>query len=102
MKSNVNEECLKRKRLKDLDVIVLDNSIRESTVGQLRGHTLENKWKIFDEVVRIKTLNRSSMRNRGMAFNPLFIIPDFYFHFPNELSYGYLRFGGNGKIPLGR
>ena len=51
IKSNVNEECLKRKRLKDLDVIVLDNSIRESTVGQLRGHTLENKWKIFDEVV---------------------------------------------------
>ena len=56
IKSNVNEECLKRKRLKDLDVIVLDNSIRESTVGQLRGHTLENKWKIFDEVVRIETL----------------------------------------------
>ena len=56
IKSNVNQECLKRKRLKDLDVIVLDNSIRESTVGQLRGHTLENKWKIFDEVVRIETL----------------------------------------------
>ena len=56
IKSNVNEESLKRKRLKDLDVIVLDNSIRESTVGQLRGHTLANKWKIFDEVVRIKTL----------------------------------------------
>ena len=56
IKSNANQECLKRKRLKDLDVIVLDNSIRESTVGQLRGHTLENKWKIFDEVVRIKTL----------------------------------------------
>ena len=23
-------------------------------------------------------------------------------HFPKELSYGYLRFEGNGKIPLGR
>ena len=56
IKSDVNQECKKRTRLKDLDVIVLDNSIRESTVGQLRGHTLENKWKIFDEVVRIKTL----------------------------------------------
>ena len=26
-----------------------------------------------------------------MASNPLFIIPDFFFHFPNELCYGYLR-----------
>ena len=23
-------------------------------------------------------------------------------HFPKELSYGYFRFEGNGKIPLGR
>ena len=37
-----------------------------------------------------------------MASNPLFIIPDFVLHFPNELSYGYLRFEGNGKIPLER
>ena len=37
-----------------------------------------------------------------MASNPLFIIPDFFLHFPNELGYGYLRFEGNGKIPLGR
>ena len=46
--------------------------------------------------------DRSSRRKRGMASNPLFIIPDFFLHFPNELSYGYLRFKGNGKIPLGR
>ena len=37
-----------------------------------------------------------------MASNPLFIILDFFLHFPKELSYGYLRFEGNGKIPLGR
>ncbi|XP_038047834.1 uncharacterized protein LOC119721951 [Patiria miniata] len=36
--------------LRDLDIFVLDNSIRESTVGQLRGHTLESKWKIYNEV----------------------------------------------------
>ena len=36
----------KRQRLKDLDFIVIDNSIRESTVGQLRSHTLENKKAI--------------------------------------------------------
>ena len=44
------EEELKRCRLRELDLIVLDNSLRESTVGQLRGHTLENKWKIYNEV----------------------------------------------------
>ena len=40
----------KRERLKNLDVFVLDNSIRESTVGQLRSHTLENKIQIYEEV----------------------------------------------------
>ena len=38
--------------------------------------------------------NRSSKRKRGIAAsNPLFIIPEWgFFHFPNKLSYGYLRF----------
>lgn len=36
--------------LRDLDVFILDNSIRESTVGQLKGHTLESKWEIYNEV----------------------------------------------------
>ena len=44
-----NEE---QKTLRDLDCFVLDNSLRESTVGALRGHTLENKFKIFEEVKR--------------------------------------------------
>ena len=52
-------------------------------------------------VVKLR-FNRSSRRKRGMASNPLFIIPDFFLHFPNELCYGYPRFEGNGKIPLGR
>ena len=43
--------------------------------------------------------NRLSRRKRGMASNPLFIIPDFFCTFQ---SYGYLRFEGNGKILLGR
>ena len=42
----------KLKILRELDCFVLDNSLRESTVGQLRGHTLENKWKIYEEVKR--------------------------------------------------
>ncbi|KAJ7381110.1 hypothetical protein OS493_004708 [Desmophyllum pertusum] len=32
---------------------VLDNSLRESTVGQLRGHTIENKWKIYNEIKKV-------------------------------------------------
>ena len=39
----------KRKVLRELDLFVLDNSIRETTVGALRGHTLENKIKIYQE-----------------------------------------------------
>ena len=50
---DIRLESQKRSRLKELDLMVLDNSIRESTVGQLRGHTLENKWKIYDEVYTI-------------------------------------------------
>lgn len=49
---NIAQEKRKRARLKDLDLIVLDNSLRESTVGQLRGHTLENKRKIYQEVTK--------------------------------------------------
>ena len=44
------EQNEKWRVLQELDLFVLDNSIRESTVGQLRGHTLENKMKIYDEV----------------------------------------------------
>lgn len=40
----------REERLKNLDLFVLDNSLRETTVGQLRGHTIENKWKIYNEV----------------------------------------------------
>ena len=40
VKKDIAEKCQKRKTLREVDLIVLDNSIRESTVGQLRGHTL--------------------------------------------------------------
>jgi hypothetical protein len=46
----------------------------------------------------------STRRKRGIASNPLFIGPEFFLHFPNKLSYGYLRFEGNGtsqkKFPI--
>jgi hypothetical protein len=50
----VNEEIEfiseKRKALRNNELFVLDNSLRESTVGQLRGNTIENKWEIYEEV----------------------------------------------------
>ncbi|XP_052271762.1 uncharacterized protein LOC127872468 [Dreissena polymorpha] len=42
----------------DLDLFVLDNSIRESTVGQLRGHTIKDKWEIFNEITKCGFRNR--------------------------------------------
>jgi len=39
--------------LRNLDLFVLDNSIRESSVGALSGHTLENKWAIYNEVKKL-------------------------------------------------
>ena len=43
MNEDFREQNEKLKQLKELDLFVLDNSLRESTVGQLRGHTIENK-----------------------------------------------------------
>ena len=40
----------KRERLQTMDFFLLDNSIRESTVGQLRSHTIENKKAILEQV----------------------------------------------------
>ena len=45
-----DEKRAQQKILRELDCFVMDNSLRESTVGQLKGHTLEDKWKIFKEV----------------------------------------------------
>ncbi len=50
VRASIAIEEQKRQRLRNLDCIVLDNSLRESTVGQLRGHTLENKLKIYEEI----------------------------------------------------
>ena len=48
----------KQKVLQELDLFVLDNSLRETTVGQLRGHTLEGKHEIHDLVSNIITVSR--------------------------------------------
>ena len=54
MKMRLSSEIEKREKLKHSELFVLDNSLRETTVGQLRGHTLENKWKIYEEVSVVK------------------------------------------------
>ena len=50
LKADMAKQAQERQTLRELDCFVLDNSLRESTVGQLRGHTLENKMKIYEEV----------------------------------------------------
>ena len=47
-----NIRVSKRQRLRELDFIILDNSLRESTVGQIRSHTLENKKAIYKQIKR--------------------------------------------------
>ena len=42
----------KRKVLENMKVFVLDNSLRESTVGQVIGHSFEDKFKILDETAK--------------------------------------------------
>lgn len=37
-------------RLRRLKLFVLDNSVRETTVAQTKGHTLQDKWKIMEFV----------------------------------------------------
>ncbi|XP_028397493.1 uncharacterized protein LOC114521305 [Dendronephthya gigantea] len=53
LKENAKIAELKQEMLCEKEVFVLDNSLRESTVGQLRGHTIENKWKIYEEIKRV-------------------------------------------------
>ena len=53
MKAEIeNIRIQKRERLRNLDFFILDNSIRESTVGQIRSHTIEDKKAIFRQVKR--------------------------------------------------
>ena len=56
MHQNIEEQKDKRKALRQMELFVLDNSLRESTVGQLRGHTIENKWKIYEQVINFISL----------------------------------------------
>ena len=51
MREDISEQREKKKKLKQMELFVLDNSLRESTVGQLRGHTIDNKWKIYEQVL---------------------------------------------------
>ena len=53
VREGMKEFAQMRKTLKNLDLFVLDNSLRETTVAQLRSHTIENKWAIYNEVKRI-------------------------------------------------
>ena len=50
--SSIGEQSLEEQihAWKNLDFFCLDNSIRETTVGQIAGHTLENKQAIYQHI----------------------------------------------------
>ena len=56
MRNEIQEQKENRKALRQMELFVLDNSLRESTVGQLRGHTIDNKWKIYEQVIQFGSL----------------------------------------------
>jgi hypothetical protein len=68
MNAKLSSELEKRKKLKHSELFVLDNSLRESTVGQLRGHTLENKWKIYDEVSKCHIMQNTKTVDQWRPF----------------------------------
>ena len=50
VKSFVGENDPKLQRLRNMELFVLDNSLRETTVASIRAHTVENKRAIYEEV----------------------------------------------------
>ena len=65
MHQKIQEHNEKLKPLKEMELFVLDNSLRESTVAQLRGHTIENKWKIYEEVSHVVFLMGTKWKLRA-------------------------------------
>jgi hypothetical protein len=64
---------------------------------------LENISPFNTAAILSKTLNNRFLRERGMAStSKMEYVPGFSLHFPKELSYGYLRFEGNGKNSFGK
>merc|ERR1712048_308197 len=53
MKNRLEHVRKEKEVLRNLDLFVLDNSLRETTVGMLRGHTLKNKRTIYEQVKKV-------------------------------------------------
>lgn len=53
-----NKKCWvnasKRKRLQEMKVFVLDNSLRESTVGQSVGHSYQDKFEVLEATAKCR------------------------------------------------
>ena len=77
---------------------------KKSDSVKIRKSKRNTKKIVYEEKENIEPLNNRFLRESGMAASTLKMeyIPVLFFHFPKELSYGYIRFEGNGKIPLGR
>jgi len=50
VKEAISDFLPKMKRLANMDVFILDNTMRETTVAALRAHTVKSKRAIYDEI----------------------------------------------------
>jgi len=50
IQQGMSEYSPKLDRLRNMEVFILDNSMRETTVAALRAHTVKNKRAIYDEI----------------------------------------------------
>ena len=66
-RSEEARQIAKYDRLKELDLFVLDNSIRETSIGQLKGHTAEDKFRIYEEAAKcgFKVCSNDGLHDHG-------------------------------------
>ena len=74
LQARLSRHNAEKKTLRKLDIFVLDNSLRETSIGTFRGHTLENKWSIYNEVSSIY-LVIFQFPCRIIVFGYLYFIP---------------------------
>ena len=91
------------------EVVVNGQSQDAELISRLGQHQSRGHLPHFFHRITVLQLEKTYLFNNkflmeiGMASTPkMEYVPCFSLHFPKELSNGYLRLAGNGKIPLGR
>ena len=98
-----------QKRGKNLQILQLQlkYEIQGNVLDQMKQFCPHLVWiispdHIHSKPVGLQCFQQQVFEEKRHGVQPQNGIPGFSLHFPKELSYGYLRFEGNGKIPLER